>query len=58
MSFNVIVLLFNNSCYVNLNKMLFLLLMLIILSVIFKIFYINIRSDLANKTINTIKKVT
>jgi Mn2+/Fe2+ NRAMP family transporter len=58
MSFNVIILLFNNSYYVNFDKMFFLLLILVILSIIFKIFYINIRLDLVNKTINIIKKAT
>jgi hypothetical protein len=58
MSFNVTVLLFNNSYYVDLNKMFFLLLTLVTLSTIFKILYTNIRSNLANKTINIAKKTT
>jgi hypothetical protein len=41
-----------------LTKYFFLLLTLIILNIIFKIFYINIRLNLANKTINIIKKIT
>jgi hypothetical protein len=41
-----------------LTKYLLLLLMFIVLSVIFKIFYINIKSDLASKTISTTKKAT
>jgi hypothetical protein len=41
-----------------LTKCLFLLLTLVMLSVIFKIFYTSIRSDLANRTISTIKKTT
>jgi hypothetical protein len=41
-----------------LTKCLFLLLMFIVLSVIFKIFYITIRLGLASKTISIIKKTT
>jgi hypothetical protein len=41
-----------------LTKYFFLLLILIILKAIFKILYINIRLNLANKTINTTKKIT
>jgi hypothetical protein len=56
MFFNITVLLFNNSYCVNLDKILFFLFTFIVLSAIFKILYINIRSDLVNKTISIIKK--
>jgi hypothetical protein len=59
MFFNVIVILFNNSYHVNLNKMpFFLLLTLVTLSATFKILYTNIKSDLTSKTISIIRKAT
>jgi hypothetical protein len=58
MSFNATVSLPDNSRRVDLDEMPLVAACACYISVIFRILYINIKSDLINKTANTARKIT
>jgi hypothetical protein len=58
MFFNLLFYFLTTVIMLILTKYLFSLFTFVVLSIIFKIFYISIRLDLVSKTVNIIKKTT